>query len=73
MVYQGGASASFFNRKIGCAPIHVAAEEGEPEKVKLLLKVQNLRNSRTEGKFDCVCGFMLLINEQLIRISDLNK
>ena len=40
LFYQkGGASASFFNHKLGCAPIHVAAEEGEPEKLLLLLKV----------------------------------
>ena len=37
--FQAGASASFFNHKLGCAPVHVAAEEGEPEKMLLLLQV----------------------------------
>ena len=36
---QAGASASFFNHKLGCSPIHVAADEGEPDKVLLLLQV----------------------------------
>ena len=39
---KAGASASFFNQKIGCAPIHVAADEGEPEKILLLLQVNML-------------------------------
>ena len=37
-IFQVGVSPNFYNQKLGVSPIHVAANEGESEKVDILIK-----------------------------------
>ena len=41
LILQAGASTSHYNSKIGSAPIHVAAQSGDPDFIRVLIKGQS--------------------------------
>ena len=70
--FQAGADVNFFNPKVGCAPIHVAASEALPDIFRLLFRHKGNHANPNVPTTDGLLPFHILL-AQLVDLSNLQN